>query len=276
MSLSPVAFPFFSCSSPFNLRKRTDFLDKASMSLSPFDFNLFSDILSEWESCVLLDRCFSWWRKFIPNEEIFHLSSLHILSFNVRGFNLRWHEVVLLSTSLKSDIVILLETGNVDLSFCEKVFNPFKIFYQKGENRNGGVLILVRHGIHVSRVECKLSNVCVIDIIGDGVLRLVGVYAPLSKSWTCDDLSSFLSRKCVVFGDFNVDLDQDGNKADEFLKWTDNNFAAYTPEESTSLRSDRVIDFALARGISLSIQTHSGKVGQTHFVGANDQWNIDD
>lgn len=112
------------------------------------------------------------------------MSSLHILSFNVRGFDLGWQEVVLLSTSCSPDIVILLETGNVDLSFCEKAFDSFRIFYQRGENRNGGVLMLVKHGIPVSRVECRLPNVCVIDIGGDERLRLLGVYTPVSKSWS--------------------------------------------------------------------------------------------
>src|SRR5438067_425411 len=98
MFLSPLALPFFSCTSPYNLCKRNDFLSKAFVSFSPLDFNLFSEILCEWESCVFLDHCFSKWRKFIPNEENFYSTSLHILSFNVRGLDLRWQEVVLLST----------------------------------------------------------------------------------------------------------------------------------------------------------------------------------
>lgn len=266
MSLSVSACPFFSCPSSYNLCKRNDFLSKASTIFSPFDFNLFSEILMEWESSVFLDHCFSKWQKYIQNEENSCFLSRYILSFNVRGLDLRWHEVILLSSSLKSDIIILLETGNIDLSFYEKIFNNFRIFYQKGENKNGGVLILVKHELQVSRIECKLPNVCVIEIRGDEMLRIVGVYAPVSKSWSWDDLSSSLSQKCVVFGDFNVDLVRDGKKAEFFHEWADDNcLAPFTPEASTSLRSDRVIDYALASGVNLNIQVYSGNTTSDHL-----------
>ena len=49
------------------------------------------------------------------------------------------------------------------------------MFFQKGENKNGGVLILVRYDLQVSRIDCKLPNVCIIEIRGDELLRLVGV-----------------------------------------------------------------------------------------------------
>jgi len=77
MSLSPLALPFFSCTSPYNLCKRNDFLSKAFVSLSSFGFNLFYEILDEWESCMFLDHCFSKWQKFIPVEKklSFHFSS---------------------------------------------------------------------------------------------------------------------------------------------------------------------------------------------------------
>jgi hypothetical protein len=68
------------------------------------------------------------------------------------------------------------------------------------------------------------------------MLRIVGVYATVSESWSWDDLSSYLSQKCVVFGDFNVDLVRDGKKAEFFHGWADNNcLAPCTPEASTSL-----------------------------------------
>lgn len=197
MSLYPFSLPFFLSSPSFNLCKRTDFLSKASMLFSPYDFKLFSDVLCEWESCVLLDHCFSKWRNLIPNEESSDRYSFHVLSFNVRGLDLRWQEVLLLSTYFTSDVVILFETGNVDLSFYEKIFSSFQIFYQWGENRNSDVLMLVRYGISVTRVECRLPNVCVIDISGDEIVRLMGVYAPVSKSWTWDNLSPFLSLRNV-------------------------------------------------------------------------------
>src|SRR4051812_41405609 len=123
MSISPFAVPFFSYSSSSILAKRHDFLSKGFVSLSFFDFNLFSEILLEWESCIFLDHCFSKWRQSIPIESNIHSNSLHMLSFNIRGFDLRWYEILLLSSSFKSDILILLETGSIDFSFIVKVFH---------------------------------------------------------------------------------------------------------------------------------------------------------
>ena len=48
-----------------------------------------------------------------------------------------------------------------------------------------------------------------------------GVYAPDSRSWNWQNLSTFVSDNCVIFGDFNVDLEQDGNKAESLLDWAD-------------------------------------------------------
>ncbi|CAF3969261.1 unnamed protein product [Rotaria sordida] len=68
--------------------------------------------------------------------------------------------------------------------------------------------------------------------------------------------------KCVVFGDFNVDMGQDAKKAEVFLTWADTNFLVpFTPELSTSLRSNRIIDYALATGLSIDI--HNCSVSST-------------
>ncbi|CAF3351160.1 unnamed protein product [Rotaria sp. Silwood2] len=69
------------------------------------------------------------------------------------------------------------------------------------------------------------------DIQSEETLRIVGVYEPEN---------------------------QDGKKAEIFLEWADMNFLApFTPETSTSLRSNRVIDYALAAGLSIDIQSYS-------------------
>ncbi|CAF5220180.1 unnamed protein product, partial [Rotaria magnacalcarata] len=139
-----------------------------------------------------------------------------ILSFNVRGLDLRWQEVLLLISSFKFDIIVLIETG---------------------ENKVGGIVVLVKEGIISSRIICDLPNVCVVDIKGEEDFILLGVYAPNSKSWSWDDLSLFLSNKCIIYGDFNVDIMQDGQIAESLLKWTDNHYLApVIPSSATSLR----------------------------------------
>ena len=266
MSLSPSAIPFFSCTSSYKLAKRDHFLCKAKNCLSPFDCNLFCEILMEWESSLVLHSCFSLWQELIPVRDVKCHSSLRVLSFNVRGLDLRWHEVLLLISSFKLDILILLETGVFDSSFMRKIFSGYKSFYQKGENRNGGVLLLVKDFLGVKRVPCNLPNVCAIDIQSDEDFRLIGVYAPESKTWVWDDLSPFLSKKCIVYGDFNVDFTTDGSSADALTHWAGEHFLAHViPNSSTSLRSSRVIDYAFTRGIYVTLQVYDKNTTSDHF-----------
>ena len=111
MSLSPLALPFFSCASPSKLSKRNYFLCKAKSSLSHFDFNLFCKILQEWESSRNLHSCFSQWQSFTSVYDKPSSLSFHVLLFNVRGLDFRWQEVLLLISSFKFDVLILLETA---------------------------------------------------------------------------------------------------------------------------------------------------------------------
>ncbi|CAF4713690.1 unnamed protein product, partial [Rotaria socialis] len=113
-------------------------------------------------------------------------TSLHVLLFNVRGLDLRWQEVLLLISAFKFDALILVETGEFDISFHQKIFKDYRLLYQKGENRNGGVLILIKESFSISRVSCSIPNICVVDIKGEDNLRIIGVYAPDSKSWSWD------------------------------------------------------------------------------------------
>ncbi len=159
-------------------------MSRANECLTHFDFYIFSNILNEWECNLFLHSCFSIGEKFFPSYNNTILSSLHILSFNVRGLNLRWQEVLLLTKSFKFDILILLETDTLDISFYEEIFSNFRISYQNGEHRDGGVLVLIRHGIHVSRVGCKLPNICVVNVKAEEEFRILGVYAPDSKFWS--------------------------------------------------------------------------------------------
>ncbi|CAF3453526.1 unnamed protein product [Rotaria socialis] len=223
------------------------------------------EILEEWESSSNLYSCFSQWQSFTSVYEKPSSSSFHVLLFNVRGLDFRWQEVLLLISSFKFDALILLETGDIDISFYQNIFCHYRLLYQKGENRNGGVLMLMKEGISISRVPCKLPNVCVVDVKGEDAFRLIGVYAPDSKTWLWDDLSHFLSKKCIIYGDFNVDIMQDGKKAEILLQWADDQFLAQAlPNSSTSLRSDRVIDYAFVRGFNIDIQVYNGNTTSDH------------
>ena len=267
MILSPFATPFFCCSSPSSLSKRDVSLSEAAKSLSHFDYNLFCNLLSEWESHPLLSSCLSHWKSLSVCQPLSVNAPLLILSFNVRGFNSRWQEVLLLNSSYAFDIMILQETGDVETSLCAQAFPKFRCFHQRGENRNGGVSIMVRKEVQASRVVCDLPNICAVDIHThtNDTVRIIGVYAPESRSWGWDHLSQFLSTNCAIFGDFNVDLEQDGGKADLLLSWADtHNLAPYTPVSATSLRAERTIDFSLSNLPLIEIQTYVGNTTSDH------------
>jgi len=133
-----------------------------------------------------------------------------------------------------------------------------------------------------------LPNICILDFLSTN-LRLCAIYAPESKSWKWDQLSEFISNKCVLIGDFNVDLTIDSTKAIPLLKWADNMFIApYVPDSFTSKRSNRTIDYAFSRGFSLQIQTYKGHTTSDHhpiiailpvkmnnnLIGKNTRWKV--
>ena len=87
-------------------------------------------------------------------------------------------------------------------------------------------------------------------------LRLLGVYGSEARSWSWNDLTTFMSFNCIVFGDFNVDLEKNKAKAEMLLSWSDSLFLClFTPDSSTSLRSGRIIDYVFTSGFSVFIQT---------------------
>ncbi|CAM4827013.1 unnamed protein product [Rotaria magnacalcarata] len=121
-------------------------------------------------------------------------------------------------------------------------------------------------GIQVTKVDSKLPNVCAIDVKTDESLRIIGVYASDSRSWSWEEISPLITSKCVIFGDFNVDVFQDSNKSEKLLHWADmNSLAPFTPDTPTSLRSDRVIDYALARGVNINVQTYKCRTTSDHL-----------
>ena len=241
------------------------FLESARKILSIKEFSLLSDILLEWHSSTTISHLTSSWIPFKKSTVQASFSFLNILCFNVRGLERRWGEVCLLASSLRFDILVLGEVGRVDFSLVGAAFPDFRYFYQSGENAHGGVLVLIHSSIRASQVLCTLPNVCAIDLHIEEPTRIVALYAPASKSWSWSDLSPLISARCVVMGDFNVDLEKDGDKADSLLGWMDtHSLGPFVPDSNTSLRSDRTIDYALAAGIDVTIQTHEMETTSDH------------
>ncbi|CAF1271166.1 unnamed protein product [Rotaria magnacalcarata] len=69
----------------------------------------------------------------------------------------------------------------------------------------------------------------------------------------------------MVMGDFNIDIERDGDKADKLLEWMDSgSLRPVIPDSNTSLRSNRIIDYALSTNIDLSMQTYEGITSSDH------------
>jgi len=242
-------------------------LSLVSSLLSKFEFSLLSEIVNEWFFFPTLSSCFSHWKSFKQLCSYSFSSQIHILLFNVRGLEERWEEVLLLLDKYKIDCLILTEVGSFDFSLFNQIFINFKYFYQKGENAWGGVLMLFKPSLSVVRVKCETPNICIVDVKLERVMRLIGVYAPRSKTWSWNTLSSYITDCCSLYGDFNIDLDvkADEKAAKELLSWADLcALAPVVPDSPTSLRSNRIIDYAFTRGIPLTVQTCEDNTTSDH------------
>ena len=174
-------------------------------------------------------------------------------------------EVRLLSNTHHFDIIALGEVGHVDFSLMDTAFSNYKLFYQAGKNAQGGVPVMIRSGTSATRVVCALPNVCIIELGLEQTIRLATIYAPASKMWQRNDLSPFVISSCIFMGDFNIDLERDGEKPYHLLEWMDAcPLGPVVPDANTCLRSERIIDYAAAAGVDLTIQTYEDYTSSDH------------
>ncbi|CAF4467708.1 unnamed protein product [Rotaria socialis] len=69
----------------------------------------------------------------------------------------------------------------------------------------------------------------------------------------------------MILGDFNIDIEQDGEKADTILEWMDSCcIGPVVPDSNTSLRSGRTIDYAASICVDLTIQAYEGDTTSDH------------
>ncbi|CAF1415277.1 unnamed protein product [Adineta ricciae] len=222
-------------------------------------------MVEEWHGAGSISSCLHQWSTFGKQLGPMHYSGLQVLYFNVQGVKTRWNEVTALTLKYQFDIMILGEVGSVDFAVLEATFISFQSCYQAGENSHDGVLILIRNGLSFSRIKCTTPNVIAIDIHLENDLRIVGLYAPASKTWDWEDLTPQITPRSVIFGDFNVDFDQDKNKAGDLLKWADQvGLAPYVTDACTSRRSKRKIDYAFSSGIQVTVDTYEGSTRSDH------------
>ncbi|CAF4520684.1 unnamed protein product [Rotaria sp. Silwood2] len=247
--------------------KTARFLDQVRTTLAPKDFNLFKEVINEWLTSSSYKGLELKWKHYQRANERhgYSSSSLNILCFNIRGLDLRWGDVCLLVKKHLTDIIVLEEVGRVDFALISAALSNYNIFYQAGENAHGGILVMIRNDILVVKLDCSLPNICVLDLQLEQIIRLIAIYAPASKTWEWADLSSFVTNCCMIMGDFNIDIEQDGDQADKLLEWMDScNLEPVVPDSNTSLRSNRTIDYAITVGVELTMQVYEGDTTSDH------------
>ncbi|CAF1536508.1 unnamed protein product [Didymodactylos carnosus] len=128
-------------------------MNSARCILSENDCKIFQTITDEWHNSINIEECFLTWESKSKCKAQSKTSFLHTLCFHIRGLGLRWGEVLLLTLNGKFDVITLLETGKFCKSTITNAFPDYNIFYQKGGNPHGGVLILIKQYIRVSRIQ---------------------------------------------------------------------------------------------------------------------------
>lgn len=99
------------------------FLENARFTLSPRDFLLLSELITEWHAAGTLSNLFYKWNTTLKHERNQSYSSLHILCFYVRGLSARWGEICLLASAHRFDIISLEEVEHADFSLVEASFD---------------------------------------------------------------------------------------------------------------------------------------------------------
>ena len=83
-------------------------------------------------------------------------------------------------------------------------------------------MILIRSSLSATRIKCETPNICVIDVRVERTIRLIGIYALMSKSWDWNILSQYRTNQCGLLGDFNININSDTDKINtkKLLNWS--------------------------------------------------------
>ena len=179
--------------------------------------------------------------------------------FNVEGLNSRILEVTELVNKIGAAFIVCNEVGKL---WYKCHLPDFNLFYEKGTNKNGGVVIAVGKHLKASKVETNMPNTLIIDIFGlNEPVRVIGVYWPESQKRDTNEISQFITGNTVIAEDFNVTVSAWGSakmdKRGEIVEaWSSNNNLEYTQgTKNSSKRSGRNIDFTFANFPGLTGET---------------------
>ncbi|CAM4765951.1 unnamed protein product [Rotaria magnacalcarata] len=225
--------------------------------------------MSEWLSGNTINGILSLWET-PTNHSKCQQNPLSILNYNVQGWGTRALEAVELIFNSDSSIGIFTEVGELWKDFT---IPHFKSFYQKGTNSKGGVVVAVGKHLKATRIDTNIENTVIVDVEGlTEQIRIIGIYWPQCQPRNLEDLTSYISEKTILTGDFNASAQEwqspmTDARGNQLKKWIEKNNLLFIPgTKNSSKRSDRHIDL-----IFTNIEDAEA---ETLNTGTRDHWPI--
>ncbi|CAF4686467.1 unnamed protein product, partial [Rotaria socialis] len=176
--------------------------------------------MSEWLSGNTINGILSLWET-PTNHSKCQKNPLSILNYNVQAWGTRALAAVELIFNSDSSIGIFTEVGKLWKDFT---IPHFKSFYQK-------------------------EKTVIVDAEGlTEQIRIIGIYWPQCQSRNLEDLTSCITEKTILTGDFNASAQEwqspvTDARGNQLKKWIEKNNLLFIPgTKNSSKRSDRHID----------------------------------
>lgn len=232
------------------------------------DQTLIEEILSEWLMAGTLEKVLKQWENITSKESERERVPLNILCYNVQGWGSRSLEVTEIIFKIEASIGVFTEVGEL---WNTSRIPHFNIFHQVGTNKSGGVCVAIGKHLKGSRVDFKVENTVIVDVIGlSETIRIIGIYWPAGQSRLLEELEPFIIENTIITGDFNAAIKEWGSESSDkrgkYLKqWIERNNLCYIPSRvHSSKRSNRNIDLTF---------TNIGQTkGETLKMGTSDHW----
>jgi len=231
-------------------------------NLSKKQTKILQDLISEWSTASTLNNVLTNWEK--RREHTLDMlnvkNELSFLLLNISSLKLYLYDLIELLNSLHVSIIVLNGTrqDNDALKYLSMHLTNFQVFFQKGSNAFGGVLVATHRSIPVHRVS-SFNNDCNLIVLDIGnssnKLQLATCYSPPNENLPVNLFNEIIRRNpnTILLGDLNAKHtswsntlgNQKGRLLFEWLSENDfqvinNNFVP------TSTRSNAVIDLIVA------------------------------
>jgi hypothetical protein len=221
---------------------------------------ILQEILTEWTTTPTLDNLMSKWEKRRQRtDRMLNIKcELSFMMLNVSSLKLYLNELMELLNELHFSILVLNGTRDDENArrVLSKHLSNYHIFFQKGTNAFGGVLIATHKSITVQRVKCFQSdlNLIVLDIgSGQDLFQLATCYSPPKENLPLSRFDDILARnsKTIILGDLNAkhktwSQSMENQKGTNLHAWLlEKDVRVINKFIPTSTRSNAVIDLIL-------------------------------